>query len=188
MVLFAASPALAIPSPDLVVNAFANVAQLFGLMTVTAGGIAVFCRPSISRSDGVAHRSPLPLLQRGFWILVLLFVASFGANVLQWMQTTDTQNQRLQRNLVRPSVENGTRVGDVNLRSLSYSEQITHLQGISTKAFSGLLSRADGGSSPRINFIDVREPEEIETGRVAGLSTQRFPDLLAQIAKFNRNL
>lgn len=184
IVLLAAFPALAIPSPDLVINAFANIAQLFGLMTVTAGGIAVFCCPSISRGDGVVNRTTRPLLKYGFWVLLLLFIASAGANVLQWTQTADTRNERLQRNLVRPSIENGGKVGDVSLRTLNYSAQVTHPQGITTEELAQLMTRAPGGG--KINFIDIRESEEIEPGRMAGFDTLRFPDLLAQVSKFAR--
>ena len=48
MLLGASTPAMAIPSPEVVVSFFSNAAQIFGLLTLAVGG-AFFSRRRIAR-------------------------------------------------------------------------------------------------------------------------------------------
>lgn len=167
-----ASYVLAIPSPDLVINLSASVAQLLGLFSVIFGGFAL--KGKGRKKNG--KRSGIGKLGGAlFGAVVIALVASVAANVLQYTGSIDAKNARLQTNLVRKSVENGSAVGDTSLKTLSFSEQLTHPQGISTETLASWLEKGDP-----INIIDVRENEEFEVGAIEGASHLRYPDVLAQ--------
>jgi len=161
----------AIPSPDLIINLSASVAQLAGLLSVVLGGVVVSGR----RVKGAAGNGSQPLSKGMKWTfrlcVVLLLVSVFG-NVMQHTRGVDENNQRLQTNLLRPSVENGRRVGDVTLKTLSFSAQTVHPLGIETADLAKLMQ---SGRSPVL--IDVREDGEVATGRLAGAQHIRYPDL-----------
>ena len=166
-----ASPAAhAIPSPDLVVNLSASVAQLLGLLSVVFGGVAMRVR---GRQGGRGGKPGVPraLLLGGVGLLGVSLVA----NALQYTRAVDARNDRLHTNLVRKSVENGQSVGDTSLKTLSFSEQLDHPLGISTETLEQWL---DEGTP--VNLIDVREEEEYESGALPGTRHARYPDVLAR--------
>ena len=183
------TPALAIPSPDVVVSFFSNTAQIFGLLTLAVGG-AFFSRQRVSRrlrggaaqAAGVGSRKVLAAL-------VLLFVGSAAANVLQWSWSTDARMERLSANLLRASKEAGKRVGDVSLKTLDYSEQVHHPLGITTDQLEQILQSKgkEPGNNEPVNLIDVRESEEWETGKLGQFSHIRYPDVLARAAALKAN-
>jgi YidC/Oxa1 family membrane protein insertase len=111
----------------------------------------------------------------GFAICGVLLLVSLAANVLQYTSEVDARNRRLYSNLTRPSVEDGKRVGDINLKTLSLSQQVEHPAGISTEEFTKLWRFDD--FSRRYEFIDVRTPEEYEMGSIAGATHIVQPDL-----------
>ena len=162
------SPLWAIPSPDLVVSFFASAAQVLGLLTITLGGLAYSASRRPAGTPGRGGRWWRWALGISFG---LLFV-SLAANVLQYTSYLDKKNQRLEANLVRPSLEEGRPIVDVDLWELPYSDQIKHPAGITTEDFD--RSMAEGRP---LNIIDVREPEEIELGRIQGALDIRYPDL-----------
>jgi rhodanese-related sulfurtransferase len=172
-------PAYAIPSPDLAVNLFSSVAQLIGLATVVGGVFAVGRR----RMPGSAAATAGTGGKAWRWFaggIALLLAGSVAGNVLQYVSRVDDTNRRLEANLIRPSKEAGKQVGDVNLKSLSYSDQVDNQAGITTEEFATLLSTGrDGGTN--VNLIDLREPEEQEVGALAQLQRVRFPDLTDRI-------
>ena len=173
--LFIALPtsyAFAIPSPDLVINLSASVAQLLGLFSVIFGGFALKGKGSKKAGKRSGLGKLGGVLLGGIAIALL---ASVAANILQYTATIDAKNARLQTNLVRKSVENGSAVGDTSLKTLSFSEQLSHPQGISTETLAGWLD-----SGEPINIIDVRENEEFEVGAIEGAAHLRYPDVLAQ--------
>ncbi len=173
--LFLPSAAYAIPSPDLAINFFASAAQIFGLATMVMGGAILG-----QRGKGVATLRRRPRFGQAFgWlfgIVAALFVASLVVNVLQWAAGADAKNRRLQANLVRPSIEAGKKVGDVSLKTLSFSDQVGHPLGISTDDLSAYLANAGKPGYPEVNFIDLREPEERESGQLAPFTHVRYPD------------
>ena len=171
-------PALAIPSPDLAINFTSNAAQLLGLATVVFGGAAVGRVRTGLRNRQAPVKSAGRYMRWAFGALALFFLISVGSNVLLWTQKVDDKNRRLEMNLVRPSVEAGKKVGDVNLKTLSYSEQVSHPLGMTTEQLDELLKTHKAGSDQSINFIDVREPEEQEVGWLTGFTPVRYPDLL----------
>ena len=165
--LVCASPLWAIPSPDLVINFFASTAQLLGLATVVLGGLAASSR----RRHGKTGRRGSPW---AFRIVLALFLVSLAANLLQFSLNLDERNARLTTNLWRSSQEEGKPVGDVNLKSLSFSDQEKHPNGVSTDEIAKITENPDV-----YNLIDVREPEEAEMGMIRGAWHRRYPDLQA---------
>ena len=163
-------PAAAIPSPDLLINLTASAAQTLGLLSVVVGGFAYSARKK-PRSHTERRRTWRWL----FHTLVISFLISVGANLFQYTNQLDERQHRLQTNLIRPSVENGKAVGDVSLKTLSFSEQTEHPLGISTQQLADWLNQ-----NRPLNLIDVRETEEVEMGRVPGAHQMRYPDLRAQ--------
>jgi len=171
-------PAYAIPSPDLAVNLFSSVSQLIGLATVVGGIFAVGRRrmPGSAAATGAGGKS-------WRWFaggLALLLVGSVAGNVLQYVSWLDDTNRRLEANLIRPSKEAGKRVGDVNLKSLSYSDQLENQAGMTTEEFAAVLSAVDEGDTSYA-LVDLREPEEQEVGALPELQRVRYPDLTDRI-------
>ncbi len=162
------APAWAIPSPDLVISLSASFAQVLGLLSVVFGGLAFSSRTTLT---GEA-KTQTPARRWSFKIVLGLFIAALGVNIYQYTREADANNQRLRTNLTRASVEQGEKVGDVSLKTLSYSEQLTHPLGIETDEVAAWM--AEGRS---INLIDIREPEERESGYLEGTSHIRYPDL-----------
>lgn len=176
------SPAYAIPSPDLAVNFLSSAGQVLGMISVTLGGI--FLGRKQTTVSGVRRKSSggVPL-----WLVAGLAAIAgtvIVANVLLWAHAADTKNRRLEASLVRPSVENGETVGDTTLKTLSYSEQVSHPAGITTDELSALLADSAATGSNRINLIDLREPEEKEAGHLPQFAQARYPDLTANPRRF----
>ena len=169
------SPAYAIPSPDLVINMFASAAQLLGL------GAALLGAGLMSKRKFVTSRPKS--MRRGFYIVLTLFVISLLINIFQYSQHVDERNERLQTNLWRSSVENGQNVGDASLKTLRFSDQISHPQALSTEELQTWRNQGK-----RINIVDVRESEEIEQGTFADAYPIRYPDVrLNPESLFNKN-
>lgn len=157
---------LAIPSPDLVLNLFASAGQVLGLLTVAVGGAAAAAR---RKTRGTA---PAPGSRRLTWAWGGLCLLTGVAFLLYHLGVQDADNRRLRTNLFRSSVEAGQKVGDTSLKTLSFSDQLEHPAAWSTEQLAAALA----GGQP-LNLIDVREPEEVERGRIASSWHIRYPDL-----------
>ena len=186
--LLGSTPALAIPSPDVVVSFFSNTAQIFGLLTLAVGGAFVSRQRTARRLRGGGKAASV-VSRRLLAVLGLLLLGSAAANILQWSWSADARMERLSANLLRASKEAGKRVGDTSLKTLDYSDQVNHPLGITTDQLAEILrlKRVEPASSSPVNLIDVREPEEWETGRLAQFSHIRYPDVLAQAAALKAN-
>ncbi|MBX2884092.1 MAG: YidC/Oxa1 family membrane protein insertase [Granulosicoccus sp.] len=166
-----AGEAQAIPSPDLVINLSASIAQLLGLISVLFGGVAL----SVNKGAAAKKSNRLRKTSKKFFLGALaLLVISASFNLLQYTRSIDAKNARLHTNLVRKSVENGQAVGDTNLQTLTFSEQKTHPLGVTTEKLAEWLDNDEP-----LNIIDVREDEEVEGGFINGARHIRYPDLLA---------
>ncbi|MCP4687663.1 MAG: rhodanese-like domain-containing protein, partial [Desulfobacterales bacterium] len=155
----------AIPSPDLVINIFASLGQILGLLSVTFGGMALSMRKG--RGKGKGGGSPWP-----FRIALILLAATGVSFALHYSYTLDLRNKRLNANLTRSSSEEGKKVGDVSLKTISFSDQVSHPNGIQTDELAQWL--AEGKA---LNLVDVREPEETEAGMIAHAFHRRYPDI-----------
>ncbi len=164
---FLSSPLWAIPSPDLVVNFVASAAQILGLLTVVAGSVAYS-----GRQRGKAGGKTSSSWKWPFRVCLAALLVSIAANVFQYSRAKDERNQRLQTNLWRSSTEAGKKVGDVNLKTLSVSEQMKRPEACRTEDLVAWF--AEGKP---MNLIDVREPEEVEMGMIPGAWHRRYPDL-----------
>ncbi len=162
--------ARAIPSPDVVISLFASAAQVLGVATVILGRW-FFVRRGQGSVGGASRRSnfAVPFAAAGGLFLVSLLGWGF-----YYLHVQDQRMARLQVNLVRTSVENGKLVGDVNLKTLSFSDQKKRSDGLTTEQLQELL---DGGDIAEPVF-DIRETEEVEMGAIAGSRHMRYPDLL----------
>ena len=171
LLALASTSAHAIPSPDLIINLSASVAQLLGLLSVVFGGFALSGKKKLAaaRRRGFGRGAQVLL-----GVVALGLLGSLAANVLQYTSAVDERNTRLHTNLVRKSVENGQAVGDVSLKTLSFSDQLDHEQGISTETLAAWL-----GEDKPLTIIDVRENEEHEAGAIEGAAHLRYPDVLS---------
>jgi len=174
----ASGTAHAIPSPDLVINLSASVAQLLGLLSVVFGGFALSSKKGAKKRSARTSR----IAQAMLGVFGVLLLASVAGNVLQYTGSIDAKNNRLHTNLVRKSIENGATVGDTSLKTLSFSQQNEHDQGIQTEKLAEWLR--DGEP---LNIIDVREDEEFEVGNIEGAIHLRYPDVLAQTSLIPEN-
>ncbi|MCB9891992.1 MAG: hypothetical protein H6833_10120 [Planctomycetes bacterium] len=165
VLVFLAPDAAAIPTPDVVVNVFSGVIQGAALLSAFLGSVALLGWRFL--------RNPWQSLHRHrFLLMATLLLGSLGFNLLQHRQSETARQERLQRNLVRTSVENGKQVRDVSLKTLSRSDQETHPLGLSTDEIADRVARGDV-------LIDVREDEEYDAGRIAGTRHVRYPDVMA---------
>lgn len=178
MLLLCSTTALAIPSPDLVINLSASVAQLLGLLSVVFGGFAI----SSKKKNTKKNRKPSVKSKVLLSVAGVALIGSLAANVLQYTSTLDEKNKRLHTNLVRKSVENGESVGDTSLKTLSFSEQLDHPQGIDTQTLADWIE-----DDVPLNIIDVRENEEFETGSIEGAAHLRYPDVLSRASMFSND-
>ena len=170
--LVIAKSALAIPSPDVVVGLFASTAQVIVLLTATVGGLGIAKQRHKSLS-GQTNKSGKHN-QKFLWIAIILLIISCGINLLQYSYHLEQRNIRLQTNLTRSSVERGEAVGDTSLKTLSFSEQFNHPQGITSDELETYLN----SKSAQLNIIDIREPEEVETGKLKEANIVNYPDIL----------
>lgn len=177
-----AGPALAIPSPDLAVNFLSSAGQILGMVSVTLGGLFIG-RKQVGASNAARRR----VGGAPYWLtggLAVVAVGATAASVLLWAHQTDVRNRRLEAALVRPSVERGERVGDTSLKTLSYSDQLTHRAGMSTDDLAALLADVGPDGRSDVNLIDLREPEEKEAGHLSQFAEIRYPDLIADPGKY----
>ena len=176
LLMLCSSTAWAIPSPDLVINLTASLAQVAGIASVLMGGLFV------SRKKP-ARRGAQPQGNRTLFVGVIgVLAVSAILNVWQFARQSDFRAQQLSANLYRKATENGKEVGGVSLKTLSVSEQVNSNRGISTEELSSMYglenTRTIRQPMSPVTLIDVREDEEVEVGRIPGAKHIRYPDLL----------
>ena len=163
-----AVPALAIPSPELVIGSLSSVSQVVALVTaMLGGGAAVAARTGWQRSSRVMLWSLL-----GF---AALAIVSIGFNAYQWQDARNERSARLQATLLRPSRLPGQPTPDPTLKELSFSQQAGHPLGITTQEAARLLETARNASD--VVILDIRETAETEMGAPPGSIAVRGPDL-----------
>lgn len=169
-----ATPALAIPSPELVIGSVSSLSQIFavGFAVVSGTAAAIGAKFGFKRKEGAAHST---FLFNSVIILVLLFSASLGYIFHQSDQKSAAEQARLQETLVRPAQFAGTKIQDETLKETSFSAQSKSSLGISTADAAELL--ASSASSKDTLFLDVRERAEYQMGTLPGARHIRFPDI-----------
>ncbi len=161
--------AWAIPSPDVMVNLFASAAQVLGLVSILLGRWFFVSRGRRAGTQGNSRTWRI-----AFMTAAGLFVAASVGWYLYFASVRDQNLARLQVNLTRNSREEGKKIVDVSLKELSFSDQLQREDGVTTEAF-----EAEMESVTPPQAFDVRESEEYEVGRIAGVPHVRFPDLFA---------
>ncbi len=179
--LAAATPAAAIPSPELVVGSFTSVSQLVALLSAMLGGGAALAglRVKTRRDQRSGHAA---------WSLTVIAMAllalSLAANMYQFRTAQVDLRQRLEATLTRPTPTADGRTLDLTLKEVSYAEQLASPRGISTQETERLLEAALRGERSDIMFLDIREAAETEMGGLPLSKAIRFPDLPKQNLDF----
>jgi phosphohistidine swiveling domain-containing protein/rhodanese-related sulfurtransferase len=162
-----ASPVWAIPTPDVIVGAFGTVAQIVALMGSAIGAVFVSVRRRRTARAG-------PVRSGFLWALAVAFLLSLAGNVWQHHSADVVRTEKLTRNLVRPTVQDGKQQIDDSLKELPYSKQLTDPRGLDPEDVVQILQEPD-----RRPIWDVRELEEYVMGRLEGAQHVRYPDLQA---------
>src|SRR6201986_3110175 len=91
--LFAAGPAYAIPSPELVVGSFVSLSQLFALASAVLGGGAAYATMRAKKRGGSAEMSR-GLLFTAIGMFAVLCI-SLGVNIWQYVTSSNDRQERL---------------------------------------------------------------------------------------------
>ncbi|MDU9006686.1 PEP/pyruvate-binding domain-containing protein [Sedimentitalea todarodis] len=168
-------PALAIPSPELLIGSVSSLSQVFavGIAAVTGTAALVakrFGLEPVSGSKGT--RFPTRLIGA-----LLLITLAFGAlNIWQYQSRNTAELAHLQATLVRPAQFDGTTIKDTKLKETSFDKQAQSPLALSTQDAQALLDTIDNSDSAL--FFDVRETAEHRMGTLPGAQHVRFPDFL----------
>ena len=180
IVLMGTVPALAIPSPELVVGSFTSISQLIALVSAIAGGGAAYATLRARRSGAGASRWPLIVAGA----LLLVATASICLNIYQYADYKNERQALLEDTLLRPSRTPGGLPIDPEVKELTYAQQQRHPLGMSTQEADDLLAAAARGERDDLVFLDVREAAEHEMGTLPGVRTVRYPDVPAANLNF----
>jgi len=179
LVLTLESPALAIPSPELVVGSFTSISQLFALISALLGGGATIAAFRM-RSKGARTRSMFVGALGAF----LLLAISLCVNLYQYTAHSRDRQARLEATLTRPMPNIAGQSLDPTLKEVSYDEQLNSPRGISTEELEKLLEASRRGERTDVTFLDIREDAETEMGSLPGTTHVRFPDLSSSKINF----
>lgn len=167
-----AMPAVAIPSPELVIGSAASLSQIFAFGSAVLGGGAIVAgrRSGFQNIQGQKARKKLVFGGIG---VVVIAVALAGLNIYQFQTAKQIRLSRLQATLNRPAV-----IVDASLQETSFDAQASDPLGISTIDAAKVLDAGD------TLFIDVRENAENLMGTIPGAQHIRFPDVDLNDPKF----
>nr|WP_295782299.1 PEP/pyruvate-binding domain-containing protein [Rhodoferax sp.] len=145
-----AMPAFAIPSPDLVINAFASAAQIAGLLAAMSGAALL----RFQRGGGAGN------VRTSRWLSVFGVVAVLAVlvNVGQYASHVSADSRRLETNLWRKPADWDRAFSAPTLTSAELAARMA--------------------SADPLHIIDVREPEEFEVTHLPGSINLRYADLL----------
>ena len=148
-------PAYAIPSPDLVINAFASVAQIAGLLAAMSG--AALLRFQRGSGAGNARAS------RWLSVFGVVSVLAILVNVWQYTSHVSASSRRLETNLWRKPAD---------------WDRAFAAPTVTSAELAARMARAEP-----LHLIDVREPEEFEVTHLPGAINLRYADLLLGVRK-----
>ena len=178
--LLGTGPALAIPSPELIVGSFVSLSQLFALGSAVLGGGAAYA--TLRARRGGSNTGSRGMMVAGSSAFVLL-ILSAGFNVYQYVEQKNERQVRLESTLMRPTHALQGLHNDPAARELNFAQQGKHPLQIGTDATAELLAVHNRGETDKYVFLDVRERAEQNMGSLKGATTIRFPDL--QMANLN---
>jgi rhodanese-related sulfurtransferase len=177
LALAGATPAFAIPSPELVVGSFTSVSQLVALAWALIGGGTLVGMRARARNGGQAALSRRALIVMAG--VVVLLMASVGFNIYQHVGKKNERQARLEDTLLRPSRLPGGSAADPDMKELNFGQQLKHPLRVSTEEVAKMLAETARGERNDLVFLDVREAAEREMGTLHGVTFVRFPDLKA---------
>ena len=172
--LLGTGPALAIPSPELIVGSFVSLSQLFALASAILGGGAAYATVRARRSGSQGLSRSLMVAAAAMFVLL---VVSVGFNIYQYVEQKNERQARLEETLLRPARMPGALPGDPEVKELTYGQQTKHPFGLSTAEADKLLKAAARGERKDIVFLDVREAAERAMGTLPGVTFIRYPDV-----------
>lgn len=167
-----ATPAAAIPSPELVIGSVSSLSQVLAVgFAFVSGATALLARKFGVEFSPNSGRVPLRLVLFG-----LALIIGLGAvNLWQYKAAKSANLARMQATLVRPAQFKGTQIKDETLKETSFTAQEDSPLAITTDAVQALL---DGPQSNRPMLFDVRETGEHAMGSLPGARHVRFPDFM----------
>ncbi len=182
-VMAISDPAIAIPSPELVVGSISGISQLAALASALLGGGAMAVGARVRRTGrGRGNRvQPKNRWQRFAWpVLLLVGMASLITNLYLVLEQKEAERSRLEATLLRatPKTASG-RTLDVALKEKSFTGQEGDPRGITTDAAAKLLKYVGAREKSDAIFLDIRETAELEMGTLPTATAVRFPDLKA---------
>lgn len=168
-------PALAIPSPELLIGSVSSLSQVFAVGVAAVTGTAALLAKRFGFQPALGSTSVrFPTQLIGVLVLVTL---AFGAlNIWQYQSRNAAELAHLQATLVRPAQFDGTTIQDTKLKETSFDKQALSPLALSTQDAQALLDSA--GDSESTLFFDVRETAEHRMGTLPGAQHVRFPDFL----------
>ncbi len=167
-----ATPASAIPSPELVIGSVSSLSQVLAVgFAFVSGATALLARKFGVEFSPNSGRVPLRLV-----LLGLALIAGLGAvNLWQYKAAKTARLERMQATLLRPAQFKGTQIKDESLKETSFTAQENSPLAITTDAVQALL---DNPQSNRPILFDVRETGEHAMGSLPGARHVRFPDFM----------
>ncbi|MEP5153715.1 PEP/pyruvate-binding domain-containing protein [Planktotalea sp.] len=169
------SPALAIPSPELIIGSVSSLSQIFavGFAAVTGATALIAKRLGFAPISG-KRQTRFPIR---FILILVLIAAGLGAlNIWQYRTQQAAELAHLRATLIRPAQFDGTQIQDANLKETSFDKQAKSPLALSTQEAEQLLQNAAQGQETL--FYDVRETGEHQMGTLPGAQHVRFPDFL----------
>lgn len=162
----AATAAMAIPSPELVIGSVSSLSQILAIAFAAVTGSGAVAARKFGGGSSEKHSKVLIWVAFGF---AMLSIALTAALIWESRSHANAELARLQSTLVRPA----QLILDADLKETSYSAQEGHTLAITTSAAADLLGSTD------TRFIDVRETGEHLMGTLPNASHIRYPDFLS---------
>ena len=172
VLLGAATPALAIPSPELVVGSLSSLSQVVALVSAMLGGGALLAGARASTRPVASRR--LQLFGIGAGVCLVL---SLGVNAYQYASQKADRRAMLEATLKRPTQKVDGKTLDPMLVEPSYKDLVAGANGISTDGLEQTLTEFQRGERKDVVFLDIREHAETEMGGLPGSINIRAPDL-----------
>ena len=167
-------PALAIPSPELVVGSIVSLSQLFALASAVLGGGAAYASVRVCRNG--SRELSRGIIAAAIGVPVLLII-SVSINVYQYVEYKNERQARLESTLLRPTRAPHGLPDNPDVKELNFGQQSKHPLRISTEETARLLAAHNRGETDNYVFLDVREHVEQVMGSLKGAKVVRFPDL-----------